>query len=219
MNKETEMKQLIDIETWERRDTYNFFKDFINPTYSTTTLINCSGAKIKAKETGQSFFIYTIYAIAKAVNEIKELRYRITMEQQLFLYDKIDIITPIKVNENGKFVAIRIPFFDNFDTFYRVAKQLIGSVSPDANPFSAEIDKTTDPYSCINISVMPDLHFSSIGHTQQYPHGSPYPLLNVGKAISQNNNWEMPIAINVHHGLVDGHHLSLFYKKVEEYMK
>ncbi len=212
------MKQLIDIETWERRDAYNFFKDFVNPTYSTTALVICSGTKNKAKESGQSFFIHTLYAIGKAVHEIKELRYRITVEQQILLYDKIDIITPIKVNENGNFVAIRIPFYDDFDTFYREAKQLINSVNADANPFAAEIDPNTDPYSCFNLSVMPDLHFNSISHTQQYKHGSSYPLLNVGKAIYQNNNWEMPIAINVHHGLVDGHHLNLFYKKVEEYM-
>lgn len=27
----------------------------------------------------------------------------------------------------------------------------------------------------------------------------------------------MPIAMTIHHGFIDGHHLSLFYKKVEDF--
>ena len=34
------MKQIIDIETWERRDNYNFFRNFVSSWYSITTEID-----------------------------------------------------------------------------------------------------------------------------------------------------------------------------------
>ncbi|MEB3374742.1 CatA-like O-acetyltransferase [Bacteroides sp. CR5/BHMF/2] len=40
-----------------------------------------------------------------------------------------------------------------------------------------------------------------------------------GKAITKEGKLVMPIAMTIHHGFIDGHHLSLFYRKVEELLK
>ncbi len=212
------MKQVIDIETWERRDMYNFFKDFVNPTYSVTVDVECTQAWSQAKASGQSFFTYCLYAIAKASNEITELRYRITVEKRVLLYDKIDMIIPVKVNEKGKFVSVRIPYHPQFEVFYPTARRVIGAVSAESNPYTTN-DKSNDNeevYSQMNVSILPDLYFTSAVSTQQYPHGNDFPLVNIGKVIDKGGRLYMPVAINVHHGLVDGHHLTLFYKRVEE---
>ena len=34
------MKHIVDIETWERRDNYAFFRDFLNPWISVATEIH-----------------------------------------------------------------------------------------------------------------------------------------------------------------------------------
>lgn len=36
------MKHIIDIDTWERRDNYGFFRNFVNSWYSVTTEIDCT---------------------------------------------------------------------------------------------------------------------------------------------------------------------------------
>ena len=36
------MRHIVDIETWERRDNYNFFRGFVNSWYSITTEIDCT---------------------------------------------------------------------------------------------------------------------------------------------------------------------------------
>ena len=38
------MKHIIDIDTWERRDNYGFFRTFLNSWYSVTTEIDCTEA-------------------------------------------------------------------------------------------------------------------------------------------------------------------------------
>lgn len=40
---------LIDFENWERKDNYNFFRDFENPSISITSEVECARAKDRAK--------------------------------------------------------------------------------------------------------------------------------------------------------------------------
>ena len=68
------------------------------------------------------------------------------------------------------------------------------------------------------MSATPDLYFTSMTHTQERESGSSYPLLNVGKAVTREGKLVIPVAINVHHGFVDGAHLATFYQKVEKYL-
>ena len=70
------MKHLIDIDTWERKDNYLFFHDFHNSWIAMTGEVDCTEAYAEAKAQGRSFFLYYLYAILRAANEIKEFRYR-----------------------------------------------------------------------------------------------------------------------------------------------
>ena len=121
------MKQIIDIENWERKENFNFFRRFQNPQLSITSEVECGGAKKRAKEAHQSFFLHYLYAVLRAANEIPELRYRIDPEGRVVLYDQIDILSPIKIKENGKFFTIRFPYHEDFETFYQEARKIIDS--------------------------------------------------------------------------------------------
>lgn len=70
------MKHIVDIETWERKDNYNFFRGFANSWIAITSEVDCTEAYNHAKTNGKSFFLYYLYAILRAANEIKEFRYR-----------------------------------------------------------------------------------------------------------------------------------------------
>lgn len=214
------MKQIIDIETWERKENFNFFRRFQNPQLSITSEVECGGAKKRAKEAHQSFFLHYLYAVLRAANEIPELRYRIDPEGRVVLYDQIDILSPIKIKENGKFFTIRFPYHEDFETFYQEARKIIDSIPKDGDPYAAENGEVANgDYGLILLSATPDLYFTSITGTQEKQSGNNYPLLNAGKAITKEGKLVMPIAMTIHHGFVDGHHLSLFYRKVEELLK
>ena len=214
------MKQIIDIETWERKENFNFFRRFQNPQLSITSEVECGGAKKRAKEAHQSFFLHYLYAVLRAANEIPELLYRIDPEGRVVLYDQIDILSPIKIKENGKFFTIRFPYHEDFETFYQEARKIIDSIPENGDPYAAENGEVANgDYGLILLSATPDLYFTSITGTQEKQSGNNYPLLNAGKAIIKKGKLVMPIAMTIHHGFVDGHHLSLFYRKVEELLK
>jgi chloramphenicol O-acetyltransferase type A len=71
------MKKEINIEDWERKDYFKFFSDYEEPFWGMMSNVNCSAAYKYCKENNISFFLYYFYNSLKAVNEIKELRYRI----------------------------------------------------------------------------------------------------------------------------------------------
>ena len=213
------MKHIIDINTWERKENYEFFLGFQNPTISITSSVECAGAKARAKAAGESFFLHYLYAVLRAVNEIPEFRFRIDAEGRVVYFDHVDMLTPIKVKENGRFFTIRLPWNTDFQTFYTTAKAIINDIDPNGNPYDMEKVGGKDLLDVILLSATPDLYFTSLTCTQEHRHGSNYPLMNAGKAILKEGKLVMPIAMTIHHGFIDGHHLSLFYKKVEEFLK
>lgn len=213
------MKHIIDINTWERKENYEFFLGFQNPTISITSEVECAGAKARAKAAGESFFLHYLYAVLRAVNEIPEFRFRIDAEGRVVYFDHVDMLTPIKVKEYGRFFTIRLPWNTDFQTFYTTAKAIINDIDPNGNPYDMEKVGGKDLLDVILLSATPDLYFTSLTCTQEHRHGSNYPLMNAGKAILKEGKLVMPIAMTIHHGFIDGHHLSLFYKKVEEFLK
>ena len=91
------MKHIVDIETWERKDNYNFFRGFANSWIAITSEVDCTEAYNHAKANGKSFFLYYLYAILRAANEIKEFRYRWDKNGQVVYHDTVDVISPIAV--------------------------------------------------------------------------------------------------------------------------
>lgn len=213
------MKQIIDIENWHRRNNFNFFRGFINPTISVTSEVECAGARRRAKEHGQSFFIHYLYAIVRACNEVEEFRYRIDSEGQIMLFEKVDVIAPIKVNEQGRFYIVRIPWQEDFEKFYATAREIIDNTPLDGDPYANEANvEGDDIYNVVLVSATPDLYFTSISVTLSRSNGNECPLINVGKVVTREGKMVMPVAINAHHGFVDGAHFTDFFARVERYL-
>lgn len=195
MDKQTAFpkRQIVDIETWERKDNFNFFRNFLNPCITITSEVECTAAKEKAKKNGQSFFIHYLYAILRAANEIKELRFRVDDEGQIIYFETVDVLCPIRMKENGKFFTVRIPWITGFEDFHREARRIIASIPEDGDPYNAEnLSSEENRYSVILVSVTPDLYFTSMTHTQERESGSSYPLLNVGKAVTREGKLVIP---------------------------
>lgn len=214
------MKHIIDIDTWERRDNFGFFRGFVNSWYSVTTEIDCTEASANARAAGRSFFLYYLYAVLRAANEVKELRYRIDKDGQVIYHDRVDIISPIAVP--GKtFYTVRIPYHEDFERFYAEAYALITNIPEDGDPYGAEkvLMKQGD-YDVVHLSAVPKMYFTSITYTlAEAGNGCNYPLMTAGKAVKREGRLVFPLSIYVNHAFVDGSHLASFFEKIEGYLK
>lgn len=216
------MREIIDVESWGRRDTFNFFKGFVNPIFSITAEVECTGGYKRAKERGESFFIHYLYAILRGLNEIEEFRYRVEQTCPndpivVTKYDRVDTRTPITVGNNGEYVELYVPYIADFDTFYKNTTELIANIDSEADPFGC-VDENGLGVSCI--SAIPTLHFTSATQTlKSIGAVNMMPLINVGKMVEHEGVRSMPIAVSVHHGLADGKHMSDLFASIESCLK
>ena len=71
------MKQKLNLDTWNRKEHFLFFKQMEEPFFGITTTIDCTNAYDKAKELNISFFTYYLHKTLVAANAIENFRYRI----------------------------------------------------------------------------------------------------------------------------------------------
>ena len=214
------MKHLVNPDTWERRDNYAFFRDFLNPWFSVTTEIDCTEAYAAAKTSGRSFFLHYLWAVLCGVNEVRELRFRTTARGEVAWYDTVDVITPIAV-PGRTFYTVRIPYHAEFDRFYARARAIVTGIPSDGDPYGEEkVLQAQGDYDVFLLSATPKLYFTSVTYAQGAP-GQPteYPLMNAGKAVAREGRLVMPLSIFVNHAFVDGEHISRFFELVAAHLK
>ena len=115
------------------------------------------------------------------------------------LYDRIDIITPVKV-EGKSFVTIRVPYEPDYETFCKEARHIIESIDPGDNPYKVENEMAeTGNFNVVHLSAVPKLYFTSMSFTL-HEIGNPctHPLSVMGKAVErENGKIIMPYSIYV----------------------
>ncbi len=211
-------KQIIDHETWERRDILSYFSDFLNTFYSVTVEVEIGTTLESAREKGDSFFLRYLYALLRSANEIKELRYRVVMPgEETLLYDRVDVLTPVKMRNKDMFYTVRIPYIEDFDEFHTRARAIIDAIPDDGDPYGAERDM--EDHDVILVSAIPGISLMGFGFTQRHRRGCDFPLISVGKTATRDGRQVMPVAIGVDHCFVDGAHLSEFFRRTELYLQ
>ena len=206
------MKEIIPLESFHRKESVEFFKDFVNPNVSVTCIVDASECFRHSKESGEKFFPNYLYAILRAANEIKELHYRFTTKGEIAYYDRIDVLSPIRLTGHDSFTTLRFPYITDRMAFITSVTEIIENAGSQTS-FGEE--ESLEEYDVVLVSAIPDLPFTSISYTQKHRHGNDFPLINVGKMEADGR---MPIAICVNHAFVDGQHLSHFYKLVQQYL-
>ena len=198
------MAKIIDLDSWERKAHYLFYKEFENPVYNLCTEVNVSKALAYCNENSISFFHATLYWIANAANQVDALRIR-HEEGKVVIHDIIHPgCTLLNENKTFSFCDFR---YDDFEIFDMQAEALKShSWLPGEKP---NID--TDQLYC---SVIPWINFSTFTHPVS-GHDSGVPNIGIGKFVEKDGQWRMPISIAVNHMFVDGYHLGEFFRALQ----
>lgn len=210
------MKTYVDMSTWERRDVFRFFEDFMNPWYSVTTELECTRAFNESRERGESFFLRYLHAVLCAANEVEALRYRLQPDGRVALYDRLDIITPIAA-EGRPFVTVRIPYIADFAEFAETATRIIRGIKPDDSPYAVEERMfAEEDYGVIHLSAVPKMYFTGMTFTAQSPgRACTHPLSVIGRMTERvGSRLVLPYSIYVSHAFVDGAHLTDFFARI-----
>lgn len=205
------MKKLFDIESWARKEHFNFFNSFEEPFFGVTVDIDCTIAYQKCKKEGLGFFIYYLHQSLAAANSVENFRLRIE-DNQIYLYDKVNASAVIN-RANNSFGFSYIDYFSDFDEFQSAAKLEIENVRN-----SNGLNLKGNDSNVIHISAMPFLKFTSLSHARSFSFKDSCPKFSFGKMTDENGKKSMPVSIHVNHALADGYHVSLFVDEFQKFM-
>lgn len=205
------MNQLLDIDNWNRKDHFNFFKQLEEPFFGVCVTIDCTIAYQKSKKENSSFFISYLHKALKAVNSVECFRYRISKED-IIVYEQIDASSTIG-RPDGTFGFSNIKFHPNFQKFNLIAKKEIERVQNNSG-----LEVAVAGEHVIHFSALPWLDFTSFSHARSFSFADSAPKISIGKMTETNGKKSFSVSIHVHHGLVDGFHVGQFVEKFQELM-
>lgn len=197
------MKQSININTWHRKDHFNFFRQFEEPFFGVTVTIDCTKAYAYAKEQGISLFLYYLHKALAAANAIEPFRYRIG-GNEVFLYDVVHA-SPTINRPDGTFGFAYMDYHKDFNAFAREAQKEIERVQG-----STGLVPAVSGENVIHFSSIPWLDFTSLSHARSFSFNDCIPKISFGRITGTGEVKTMPVSIHVHHGLMDGYHVGQF---------
>lgn len=196
-------KKKIDLATYKRRGMFEAFKDRQMPCFSVTCTVDITNLVHFTKAKGYRFFISVSYALCAALNRVPELRQRL-IDGELYEFERVDPgFTVLLDDMNFSFCESR--YLDNFTEYYEYAAQRIEVVR--ASPDCSQKEK----HHMFFITNLPWISFTSITHPYDAKSGS-IPVVSLGKYFRHGNRVLVPLGIQIHHGIVDGYHVGLFYE-------
>jgi len=204
------MYKIINIETWKRKNQYNFFKEYDNPYFNICTELDISACFDFTNQHSISFFIASLFASNKAVNLVEELKYRIRKEE-VVLHEIVHAgSTIIKNDETFGFCYFN--YLESYKQFNENAKKSLNDFKLRENNFDPQDNRDN----LIHYSILPWISFSSISHARNWKTNNSVPIITMGKYTKKGGKLMMPVSIEVHHSLVDGLHVSKYFNHFQE---
>ena len=203
------MKQKLNLETWNRKEHFLFFKQMEEPFFGVTTRVDCTKAYAKAKELGVSFFTYYLHKTLIAVNSVENFRYRI-IDNEVYVFDQIDASATI-LREDKTFGFSLIAYDQNLNAFADITRKEIARIQDTTGLITRDFE-----INLIHFSALPWIDFTSYSHARSYTWPDSCPKISYGKMTEENGQKSMAISVHVHHGLADGYHVGQFLTLLQE---
>lgn len=197
--------QLIDLETWERREFYEHFIKEVVCSYSITVNVDITPLK------GQQLYPAMIWLLTKTVNEMPQFRTALTQEG-LGIYDSMHPMYTIFNKENKNFSGIWSYFSEDYDEF-------LSNYHADVRAYSKSTryaPKDGTPENAFNISMTPWLEFTAVNINVFDDGKFLLPIFTMGKYFERDGKRLLPLAIQVHHAVCDGYHVGLFVETLQD---
>lgn len=201
---------VLNEEEFERRDSFNFFKNFEKSYYGIGTTICIDGLIEYKKKYVASFYGLITYTIIKACNQVRNFRYRL-QDNKICLYDNVACsCTVLKEDKNIEFTNF-IFESNTLETFlekFEKIRMLVLSDNkyPERKLKAGAIYLTAMPW--FSIKYMDNARYSSKDDT--------IPRFTYGKYYVKDEHYFLDLSIEISHMFVDGYHVHLLIEELKK---
>ena len=204
--------KIVKFNSEHRKKHFDFFNQMNHPHFNITANVDVTKFYTFLKSHQLSFTPALVYLLCRTANDIKEFRWRIRGDTVV----EHDLVHPSFTVENEESDVFGFCYVD-FDKPARdfMQRTLDQMDLMRKNPvFEDDVDR--DDY--LFMSANPWLHFTSMQHAMHYHPSDSVPRIVWGKYQKNGSRMDLPLCVQVHHAVVDGRHLGMFYGLFQEYL-
>jgi len=204
--------QEFNVENWNRKNQFNFFKDYEDPFFNLTANIDVTNLNDFCKKEKLSFSLACIYVAIKSINEILEFRLRF-FKGKVVLFDEVPIGSTV-LNEDNTFSFCVFNFKPSIEEFILEGNKIIEN-----HKIGVKFDPKENEVGIVHCSTLPWVSFTGMKHARKGDEGSKgIPKIVFGKRFEENKAKKIPFSVEVHHALMDGFHAGLLFEKMQNYI-
>jgi chloramphenicol O-acetyltransferase type A len=202
----------IDLRAWKRRDHYLWFRTYEQPFFSVTVDVDVTAAWRASRRRGApSFFLTSLFLMLKAANDVEAFRLRLRA-RGVWLHDRV-AVGPTIMRRDETFGFMRLEPASTLRQFASRARPAIAATVAQRGLKSPK----NEGDDIIFHSVLPWLRFTSF--TNALPRkADSIPRVVFGRCAREGRRMTMPVAVQVHHALVDGLDVARFYERFAGYL-
>lgn len=200
--------RIINKENWDRKEYFDHYFSSIPCTYSMTVKLDIT----KLKNLNQKIYPTMLYFITKIVNQHSEFRTTFDVNGQLGIFEKMLPCYTIFHKDTETFSNIWTEHSEDYAVFcksYEKDMEMFGSVK-------GLIAKPDIPANNFPVSMLPWTSFEGFNLNLQKGYEYLLPIFTIGRYYQENERYILPLAIQVHHAVCDGFHLSRFVTELQE---
>lgn len=202
LNKQT--MKYFDVENWNRRTTYEYFKDYDNPFFNITANLDVTGVYRFCKANNLSFSLASLFYSLQAADEIREFRLRI-LDEKLVEFDTIHATQTI-LNDDETFSFC---YFENCENVFEFNEK--GKAAVEKYKRLKTFDVENDRVDLLYYSVIPWVSFTSFKNAMRLDDRQTIPRMVFGKLFDDGERKKLPHSVEVHHAIMDGLHVGKYF--------
>lgn len=198
---------VINKEDWDREEYFEHYFSQIPCTYSMSVKLDITNIK----KSNQKLYPTMLYYITKVVNRYSEFRTTFDINGQLGVFDKMLPCYTIFNKSTEKFSNIWTEYSEDYEEFCK-------SYENDIKEFGSVnkmVAKPEIPENSFPVSMIPWTTFEGFNLNLQKGYDYLLPIFTMGKYYEDNDRYFLPLAIQVHHAVCDGFHVSRFINELQ----
>ena len=201
------MEQPVDLDRWPRAAQFRWFRAYERPHFATTARLDITHLMARKAE-GVSAYRACLWAIGAGLHAVPELAMRFRGEG-VVRHDRLSLSMTVPT-EGGGFNFAYVPHHDDFATYDAEAARLIAQAARQGALDGNAGERDDLAYA----SCLPWIDFTAI--TSAMPHAEDcIPRVSFGKFVDHGGRWDMAMALEVHHALVDGRQVGEVFAAVQ----
>jgi chloramphenicol O-acetyltransferase type A len=204
------MDEPLDTATWARREAFEHFRGFDQPFFSVCTRVDAAPLKAAVRACGVGSLALAYHFIAlRLVNEQPAFRLRMAgsgVVQHAVVHGSATVL-----RDDESFGFAHLEHAVSWRRFAHDAAASMAATRSREEAFNPRPGDTAVVY----FTTLPWVHFTSFAHARRRDPADAIPRFAFGRIDAEGPRQWLPLAVDVHHALMDGLHVGRWVQAFE----